>query len=212
MGDQFCVRVQELAVSLVGAAASACRGAIVPYMSRVMPRLEQYLTMHHTPETQVLLTQSMATLGTLARAVGQQHFSKEFAEKCVNIGLELVKNNDDPDVRKCAFSLFGSVATVVKADMGAQLVGFLVDLMLKTIQNTEGLSLEMEGVKAVSIQNAFVEEKECALVALKDLSVECGPAFYSFLPQCYDEVTNLLDYPDYDVRSSAIEAAGYFLT
>ena len=53
-----------------------------------MPRLEQYLTMQHTVDTQVLLTQAMATIGTLARAVGEQHFSwKEFAEKCINIRL-----------------------------------------------------------------------------------------------------------------------------
>ena len=31
------------------------------------------------------------------------------------------------------------------------------------------------------------------------------------MAQCYDEVTNLLDYHNYDVRASAIEAAGYFL-
>jgi len=197
--------------------------------------------MTHNNETQVLLTQSMSTLGILARAVGQEHFSREFAEKCVNIGLELIKNNDDPDVRKCAYSLFGSVATVVKSEMGTQLLGVLVEHMLKTIQNTEGLSLELEdndtnipleelsdeediesddekdemddmdGVKGISIQNAFVAEKEQALVALKDLSNECGPAFYPFLTQCYDEVTNLMDYPDFDVRSASIEATGYFL-
>ena len=109
--------------------------------------------------------------------------------------------------------------------------------MLRTVQNTEGLNLEMEdngtnipleelsdeedigsdddkdkslddmeGVTGVSIQNAFVEEKECALVALKDLSLGCGPVFHPWLSQCYEEVSNLLDYPDYDVRSAAIEA------
>ena len=241
LSDQFCVRVQELSISLIAAVATAVKGAIVNYLEAVMPRLEQYLTMQHTDETQVLLTQSMTTLGTLAKSTGQQHFSKEFAEKCVQIGLELVKNNDDPDVRKCAYILFGSVASVVKADMGTQLVGFLVDLMLKTIQNTEGLSYEledndtnipledlsdeediesgdekdemddMEGVKGVSIQNSYVEEKECAIVALKDLSVECGESFYPCLPSCYEEIWNLLDYPDADVKCAAIEAIGHFL-
>jgi hypothetical protein len=76
--------------------------------------------------------------------VGEQHFSKEFAEKCINIGLELVKSNDDPDVRKCAYSLFGAVASLVKVEMGTELVGMLVDLMLKSIQITEGISLDVE--------------------------------------------------------------------
>merc|ERR1719376_1599658 len=199
MADQYTVRIQELAISLVGAASNATKGAIVPYIGVVVPRLEHYLTMQHTDDTQVLLTQSMATLGTLARAVGQQHFSKEFAEKSVNIGLELVKNNDDPDVRKCAYSLFGSVATVVKAEMGAGLIGVLVEMMLKTIQNTEGLSWDMEdnntnipleelsdeedieedgddedktlddleGVKNVNIENAFMSEKYSPILSLK---------------------------------------------
>ena len=54
MTDQFCVRVQELAISLVGAAADACKGAIVRYLDVVYPRLEQYLTMTHNNETQVI--------------------------------------------------------------------------------------------------------------------------------------------------------------
>jgi hypothetical protein len=49
-------------------------------MGVVVPRLEQYLAMQRTDDRQVLLTQVMATLVTLARAVGEQHFSKEFAE------------------------------------------------------------------------------------------------------------------------------------
>ena len=64
MADPCSVRIQELAISLVGAASNATKGAIVPYMGVVVPRLEHYLTMQHTDDTQVLLTQAMATLGT----------------------------------------------------------------------------------------------------------------------------------------------------
>ena len=144
LADPFSVRVQELAISLIGAASNATKGAIVPYMDAVVPRLEHYLTMQHNDDTQVLLTQAMATLGTLARAVGEQNFSKDFASKCISIGLKLIEDNDDPDVRKCAYSLFGAVASVVKVEMGAELVGTLVNLMLKSIQNSEGISLELE--------------------------------------------------------------------
>merc|ERR1719219_3135065 len=94
--------------------------------------------------------------------------------------------------------------------------------MLTTIQNQEGLSLDMEdndtnipleelsdeedieedgdendknqddmeGVKGVSIQNSYIEEKECALEAL---STECGPAFFPYLGQVWEEVSTLLD-------------------
>lgn len=238
----FSIRIQELSLSLVAAAANATKGAIVPYLGVVWPCLERLLSEKHTDETEVLLTQSMATLGTLARAVGQEHFSREFAEKCITIGMELVQNNDNPDVRKCAYSLFGSVASVVKEEM-ASVMAACVNLMLKSIQSTEGISLEMEenkaaeglpleelsdeedladgesddavedleGLKALTVQNEYVAEKECAVTALKDLSVECGTAFYPYLSDATLEVATLLDYPDYDVRCAAIEATAYFL-
>jgi len=236
----FSVRIQELSLSLVAAAANATKGAIVPYLGVVWPCLEQLLAAQHTDETEILLTTSMATLGTLARAVGKENFSREFAEKCITIGMELVQNNDNPDVRKCAYSLFGSVASVVKEDM-ASVMAACVNLMLKSIQSTEGISLEMddnntaglpleelsdeevldegengesddlEGLKSLTVQNEYVAEKECAVTALKDLSVECGAAFYPYLADATTEVATLLDYPDYDVRCAAIEATAYFL-
>jgi len=236
----FSVRVQELSISMIGAAANATKGAIVPYLGSVWPCLERYLTMQHTDETEVLLTQAMSTLGVLARAVGQENFSREFAEKCINIGMELVKNNDNPDVRKCAYSLFGAVASVVKEEM-VTVMPVCVNLMLKSIQSTEGISLEteenqtnlpledlsddedieggesqdavedLEGVKGMSVQNEYVAEKECAVIALKDLAMECGQAFYPFLSQATEEVATLLDYPDYDVRCAAMDATAHFL-
>jgi len=236
----FSVRIQELSISMIGAAANATKGAVVPYLERVWPCLERYLTMQHNDDTEVLLTQAMSTLGVLARAVGQENFSREFAEKCIKIGMELVQNNDNPDVRKCAYALFGAVASVVKEEM-ASVMPVCVNLMLKSIQSTEGISIETEenntslpledlsdeedieadddkdqetdldGLKSMSVQNEYVAEKECAVIALKDLSVECGAAFYPYLPQATEEVATLLDYPDYDVRCAAIDATTHFL-
>lgn len=236
----FSVRIQELSISMIGAAANATKGAVVPYLERVWPCLEHYLTMQHNDDTEVLLTQAMSTLGVLARAVGQENFSREFAEKCIKIGMELVQNNDNPDVRKCAYALFGAVASVVKEEM-ASVMPVCVNLMLKSIQSTEGISIETEenntslpledlsdeedieadddkdqetdldGLKSMSVQNEYVAEKECAVIALKDLSVECGAAFYPYLPQATEEVATLLDYPDYDVRCAAIDATTHFL-
>jgi hypothetical protein len=240
--EDFSVRVQELSVSLIGAAASATRGAIVPYLGAAWPRLEAYLSAQHTIETEVLLTQAMSTLGTLARAVGKEHFSRDFAEKCLNIGMKLVETNDNPEVRKCAYSLFGAVGSIVKEEM-ATVMPMCVQLMLKSIQSTEGISLEteenhtglpldlsedeeedlenkdsqdtlaseLEDVKGMTVQNEYVAEKECAVIALKDLAMECGSAFYPFLPQATEEVAQLLDYPDYDVRSAAMDATAHFL-
>merc|ERR1712013_283599 len=42
-------------------------------------------------------------------------------------------------------------------------------------------------------------------------SVECGAAFHPFLSQCMEEISGMLEYPEYDVRAAAIEASGFFL-
>jgi len=241
LNDNFSIRVRELSISMIGAAANAAHVAIVPYLGQVMPILEQYLTMAHNDDTQVLLTQSMYTLGVLARAVGQENFSREFAEKCIKIGMTLVQTNDDPDVRKCAYALFGAVSSVVKEEMAAVLEP-CVTLMLKTIQSTDGVTLnaeandsnlpledlsddeedisggaaddaaeELEGIKSVQVENAFLAEKEQAILALKELSINCGAAFYPYLYQSMDETSQLIDYLEEDVRRAAIDATAHFV-
>jgi len=242
LNDQFSVRVRELSISMIAAAANASQAALVPYLDQVMPVLEQYLSMTHSDDTQVLLTQSMCTLSVLARAVGQEKFSGEFCEKCIKIGMTLIETNDDPDVRKCAYNLFGAVATVVKEKM-APILEPCVTLMLKTVQSTEGVSLELEGndsnlpleelsddeedisgedvnataleelegIKSVQVENAFLAEKEQAILALKEFSANCGAAFYPYLYQSLEETSQLMDYLEEDVRRAAIDATAHFL-
>merc|ERR1740129_2221214 len=241
LNENFSIRVRELSISMIGAAANAGHVAIIPYLGQIMPTLEQYLTMTHTDDTQVLLTQSMYTLGVLARAVGQENFSREFAEKCIKIGMGLVETNDDPDVRKCAYALFGAVSSVVKEEMAAILEP-CVTLMLKTIQSADGVTLnpeandsnlpledlsddeeditgaeneagveELEGIKSVQVENAYLAEKEQAIIALKELSINCGQAFFPYLFQSIEEVSQLIDYLEEDVRRAAIDATAHFL-
>ena len=53
--------------------------------------------------------------------VGPTNFVPSLAEECCKLGIELMQQNDDPDVRKAAFTLFGAVAFVAKG--GTKLVG-----------------------------------------------------------------------------------------
>lgn len=242
LSDNFSIRIRELGINLIGSAANAVKGGIIPYFDSVLIPLQGYLTAQHTEETQVLLTTSMASLSTLARCVGKEKFSREFADKCITIGMQLVQSNDDPDVRKCAYNLFGAVASIVKEDMAAVMES-CVTLMLKSLQSTEGITLEMnnefsnlplenldddddevcldntneddnddlEDIKAIGVENAFVSEKEQALLTLKEISSECGVAFYPFIYQSLEESWTLLDYPDDEVRGAAILATAAFL-
>jgi len=239
--DKFSIRVRELGISLIGSAASAVGADIIPYFDSVLTPLLAYLNMQHTDETQVLLTTSMSTLGVLARCVGEQNFKREFADQCMKIAMQLVNTNDDPDVRKCAYSLFGAVSYVMKEDMGPVLEE-CVTLMLKSIQSTEGIHLEtgdddanlplenlededeinledssatdeeeLQNIKAISVENSFVGEKQQAILALGDMSKHCGTAFYPFIYQSLEECWTMMDYPDDDVKSAALAATSQFL-
>jgi hypothetical protein len=80
MADSYSFRIQELAISLVGAASNASMGAKVPFTGVVVPRLEQHLAMQHTDDTQVLLTQPSQGQG---QGRWGAELEKEFAKKCI---------------------------------------------------------------------------------------------------------------------------------
>ena len=67
MSGQFSSRVQELATSLVGAAARAAGPAMVPWLGQLLPGLEQRLAATPTPDTEVLVrTAQLAPAGEAA--------------------------------------------------------------------------------------------------------------------------------------------------
>ena len=146
------------------------------------------------------MTTSMSTLAVLIRCVGEQAFKHEFADQCIKIAVQLVTTNDDPDIRKCAYNLFGAIATIMKEEMKPVLPD-LVAMMMKSIQSTEGINLEtgdddaalplenledefddeinledsavedeedgLDDVKAMTVENSYMGEKEQAILAIK---------------------------------------------
>ena len=66
MSGQFSSRVEELATSLVGAAARAAGPAMVPWLGQLLPGLEQRLAATPTPDTEVLVC-TACTITILSR-------------------------------------------------------------------------------------------------------------------------------------------------
>ena len=89
---------------------------------------------------------------------GPTNFVPSLAEECCKLGIELMQQNDDPDVRKAAFTLFGAVAFVAKGNMESILPG-LVEQMLTSAISKEGISLEFK-------------DEDNSLLPLEDLSDE----------------------------------------
>ena len=78
---------------------------------------------------------SLDTLSMLARNVGSAEF-QPLAVDSIKLGIQLIAETDDPDIRKSTYGLFGSVSYVLKADMGPFLESIVLPI-LNTIKDQQ---------------------------------------------------------------------------
>uniref|UniRef100_A0A673B7J2 Importin 4 n=1 Tax=Sphaeramia orbicularis TaxID=375764 RepID=A0A673B7J2_9TELE len=135
------LKIKELAVSAIGAIANAAKELLVPYFPPVIESLKGFLTTT-TEEMRSLQTQSLDTLSVLARTIGKDVFSPLAAE-CVQLGLNLTDTIDDPDLRRCTYSLYSSVSTVSPECLTPHLVAITTVMML-ALKSNEGITAHLE--------------------------------------------------------------------
>lgn len=139
-------------------------------------------------------------MGVIARTIGEQTF-RPFAEECLAFTLNLLKTKDDPDLRKCAYSVFASVATVLKDDI-APALPTIIPLLLTAVESNEGVAAQLkddddeafpagdllddeedvslmdndededDDVAGYTVENAYLEEKEEACLALREIALQ----------------------------------------
>uniref|UniRef100_A0A673LPL7 Importin-4-like n=1 Tax=Sinocyclocheilus rhinocerous TaxID=307959 RepID=A0A673LPL7_9TELE len=90
----------------------------------------------------ILLPFKHNTLSVLARTVGKEVFSPLAAE-CVQLGLNLTDAVDDPDLRRCTYSLFSAVSDVSPDCLAPQLTP-ITTVMLLSLRSTEGVTAHLE--------------------------------------------------------------------
>lgn len=77
------------------------------------------------------------TLGVLARTIGEQNFAP-LAMKSLEIGMHLLKESNDPDLKKSVYGLLASISIVLKNDMSLVLP-IIVEHMITSVQNSDGI-------------------------------------------------------------------------
>ncbi|XP_021418339.2 importin-4 [Oncorhynchus mykiss] len=135
------LKLKELAVSAIGAIANAAKDKLVPYFPPVIESLKGFLT-DTRDEMRALQTQALDTLSVLARTIGKDVFSPLAAE-CVQLGLNLTNAIDDPDLRRCTYSLFSAVSTVSPDCLSPHLTA-ITTIMLLSLKSTEGVTAHLE--------------------------------------------------------------------
>ncbi|KAM9645313.1 importin-4 [Trichechus inunguis] len=230
-------RAKELAVSALGAIATAAQASLLPYFPTIVEHLQEFLLTGHE-DLQPVQIQSLETLGVLARAVGEP--MRPLAEECCQLGLGLCDQVDDPDLRRCTYSLFAALSGL----MGEGLAPYLpqiTTLMLLSLRSTEGIVPQYDGsssfllfddesdgeeeeelmdedveeeedseISGYSVENAYFDEKEDTCAALGEISVNTSVAFLPYMESVFEEVFKLLECPHLNVRKAAHEALGQF--
>uniref|UniRef100_A0A2K6SGI5 Importin 4 n=1 Tax=Saimiri boliviensis boliviensis TaxID=39432 RepID=A0A2K6SGI5_SAIBB len=230
-------RAKELAVSALGAIATAAQASLLPYFPAIMEHLREFL-LTGREDLQPVQIQSLETLGVLARAVGEP--MRPLAEECCQLGLGLCDQVDDPDLRRCTYSLFAALSGLMGEGLAPHLEQ-ITTLMLLSLRSTEGIVPQYDGsssfllfddesdgeeeedlmdedveeeddseISGYSVENAFFDEKEDACAALGEISVNTSVAFLPYMESVFEEVFKLLECPHLNVRKAAHEALGQF--
>ncbi|XP_067291092.1 importin-4 [Pseudorasbora parva] len=163
-------KLKELAVSAIGAIANAAKGMLVPYFPPIIESLKGFLT-DTREEMRAQQIQALDTLSVLARTVGKEMFSPLAAE-CVQLCLNLTDAVDDPDLRRCTYSLFSAVSEVSPDCLTPHLTS-ITTVMLLSLRSTEGVTAHLEEDKQFVLlddddDDDADEESEAGDVVLDD--------------------------------------------
>jgi hypothetical protein len=215
------IHEKELAISAIGAASNAVGEGIQPYFLKIIEHLKVYLANPASEELLLLQTQALDTLGVVAGTVGKEVFLP-LAEECIQLGLRLIDQIKDPDLRRCSYGLLASISTV-SGDVIAPYLPVIVRLILNSLRSKEGvvthyadssgISFKLDDeeeenweqdVMGHSVENAYVEEKEDSCNALGEIATNTGAVFTPFLKEAFTEVFELIEYPAANVRKAAV--------
>ncbi|XP_077663100.1 importin-4 isoform X3 [Eretmochelys imbricata] len=133
-------RPKELAISALGAIASAAQRAMGLYLPHVLEQLRRFLPPAAPQEQRPLQCQAVETLGALVRALGREAVGPLAEESC-QLGLGLAEGQDDPDLRRCTYSLFAALSCAMGDDLAPHLPR-ITTLLLYSLKSTEGLVTE----------------------------------------------------------------------
>lgn len=233
------VRLRELALSAVSAAANAAKSNMLPYFPRLIEGLKVYLVKSDNADICSLRPQAIDTLAALARTIGRENFLP-LANDTMNFALTLLDDADDPDIRRSLYNLIASLAEVVHEEM-APVLPKIIERMITTVQSTEevvpefkddgifdvpedenadkeidieysdGEDDDVDNIAGYNVENAYLDEKEEAILALKEIAENTGAAFIPYLQSSYEAVYKMIDHPQDDIRKVSIEALCAFI-
>lgn len=239
MAPTNSVHLRELALSAIGATSTAAKESLLPYFPQLIEGLKMYLVKTEDEDICTLRPAAIDTLAALARTIGKENFLP-LAVDTMNLGLTLIEDKSDPDLKRSCYNLFASMALVLNEQIGSALEK-IVTSMIDSVKSTDSIVVGSNGKgdeeiednteyedqefdiensddededdddDLLGIENSYMEEKEEAIIALKEIAEHTGEAFAPYLRTAFEEIYKLLNYPNEDIRQSSIEALCQFV-
>ncbi|XP_076111369.1 importin-4-like isoform X2 [Mytilus galloprovincialis] len=231
------VKQKQLAISAIGATANAAKTLLKPYFHEIIELFKVYLTAGDEESVRKLQIQVLDTLAVIARSIGNETFMP-LAQDSAVLGISLLETVDDPDLRRCVYSLFAALSSLLQQDM-IPYMEKLVMFMINSIKSTEGVKThykdeeeqvimfneedfcdeedltagdsdqeEDSKIHGISVENAYLDEKEDACCALGELAGNAGSIFFPYLEQSFGVVLEMANYPTPGVKKAALVAVG----
>ena len=91
-----------------------------------------------TEDNVLIHAQTIDTLAVLARTVGRENFI-QLSEECLQLGLNLLKEVTDPDLRRSVFGLFAAVSVVIGESIAPKLQE-IVTHMINCLSSSESFA------------------------------------------------------------------------
>lgn len=226
------VRLRELALSCVSSTAMAAKTYMLPYFERLVEGLKPYLIKTDDDDIMTLQPSAVDALASLTRTIGKENFLP-LAQHTIDFCLAFTSETEDPDTKRSVYNLIAAMSEVLGTDLQMALPHFvermiesvsLVEIDQPDLTQQEGengaqdISIEDsdgedddDEITGFNVENAFLDEKEEAIIALKELALNCGLAFTPFLQKCFEVVYTQINNSSDDIRKVSVDALTQFV-
>ncbi|XP_060535658.1 importin-4-like isoform X2 [Cylas formicarius] len=133
----FSIQLKKVALSAIGSAVTAVKQGILPYFQRIIEILNLYINSDPNSDVHQIQCYAIETLAVVAQFIGEENF-KPLAEESLQLGMRILSQSDDPDIRKSVYALFAALAIVMKQEISPALPK-IVNQMIESIQSSEGI-------------------------------------------------------------------------
>ncbi|CAG9770533.1 unnamed protein product [Ceutorhynchus assimilis] len=135
--EVFSIQLKKNALSALGAAATAVKESILPYFQKIIEILNFYINSDPNAEIHQIQCYAIEALAVVAQSIGVENF-KPLATESLQLGMRILDQTTDPDVKKSVYSLFAALAIVMKEELSPVLPK-IVHEMMESIQSSEGI-------------------------------------------------------------------------